>query len=95
LIVATPSLDAHPRLALGCRLREVSSTESTLLMPERAMKLNGPGLEIVRRCDGTRTLRDIVRELEALYSEAPPGRIEQEALVFVERLWERRALDLE
>jgi hypothetical protein len=57
------------------------------------MKLNGPGLEIVRRCDGARTVADIVRELEALYPEAPAGRIDAEALQFLERLWERRAVD--
>jgi pyrroloquinoline quinone biosynthesis protein D len=90
-----PTPDSRPRLALGCRLSDASGTEATLLMPERAMKLNGPGLEIVRRCDGQRTLGAIVAELKALYPTAPPATLEQEALQFVERLWERRALDLE
>jgi coenzyme PQQ biosynthesis protein PqqD len=76
-------------------LSDASATEGTLLMPERAMKLNGPGLEIVRRCDGVRTLEGIVQELIALYPAAPAATIEQEAMQFVERLWERRALDLE
>jgi pyrroloquinoline quinone biosynthesis protein D len=65
-----------------------------LLMPERAMKLNGPGLEIVRRCDGRRTIADIVGELMALYPAAGPAKIEEEATSFLERLWERRAVDL-
>jgi pyrroloquinoline quinone biosynthesis protein D len=76
-------------------LSDAAGAEAMLLMPERAMKLNGTGLEIVRRCDGVRTLGAIVQELAALYPTAPPGAIEQEALQFVERLWERRALDLE
>jgi len=33
-----------------------------LLMPERALRLNGPSLEIVSRCDGTRTVAQIVHE---------------------------------
>ena len=89
------SPDARPRLALGCRLTEGEGAEATLLMPERAMKLNGPGLEIVRRCDGTRTMAEIVRELLALYPGAPPERVEQDAQDFLTRLWERRAVDLD
>jgi pyrroloquinoline quinone biosynthesis protein D len=88
-------LDSRPRLALGCRLTDAAGSEGTLLMPERAMKLNGPGLEIVRRCDGRRSIQDIVQELNALYPTAPAGTIEREASVFLERLWEKRAVDFE
>ena len=88
-----PSPDAHPRLALGCRLSEPAGGEAVLLMPERAMKLNGPGLEIVRRCNGQRTVAAIVQELLALYPSAPPATIEQEAMQFLTRLWEKRAVD--
>ncbi len=91
----TPARDARPRLATGCRLADRSGAEAVLLMPERAMKLNGPGLEIVRRCDGRRTIGDIVAELVALYPGAGAAKIEQEATSFLERLWERRAVDLE
>lgn len=90
----TPSADTRPRLALGCRLTDGDGAEATLQMPERAMKLNGPGLEIVRRCDGTRTFAEIVGELTALYPTAPADRVLQEAQDFLTRLWERRAVDL-
>jgi coenzyme PQQ biosynthesis protein PqqD len=89
-----PSRATKPRLAPGCRLAENAGT-STLLMPERAMKLNGPGLEIIRRTDGTRTIGEIVSELVALYPGASADTIEQEALTFLQKLWERRAVDLE
>jgi pyrroloquinoline quinone biosynthesis protein D len=89
------SATARPSLARGCRLSESSASEGMLMLPERAMKLNGPGLEIVRRCDGTRTVAAIVAELQGLYPTAPPQTIEQEATQFLERLWERRAVDLQ
>ncbi len=47
-----PDLRACPRLAPGVRLNEKNQHERMLLMPERALKLNGPSLEIVTRCDG-------------------------------------------
>jgi pyrroloquinoline quinone biosynthesis protein D len=90
-----PSADSRPRLARGCRLDDPAGGEATLLMPERAMKLNGPGLEIVRRCDGQRTVAAIVLELAASYPNAPAAAIEQDAMQFLTRLWEKRAIDLE
>ncbi len=43
-------------------------------MPERALRLNGPSLEIVQRCDGKRAVREIVTELQQLYSKAEPAK---------------------
>ena len=88
-----PLPDARPCLALGCRLSDTSEPGPTLLMPERAMRLNGPGLHIVRRCDGQHTVQDIVRALQALYASAEPAKIEQETNAFLEQLHERRAVD--
>src|SRR5207249_679669 len=44
-------LNSRPRLAAGCRMGE-NNNQRVLLMPERALRLNGPSLEIVSRCDG-------------------------------------------
>ena len=52
----TPDLQSRPRLAPGCRLGE-NNNQQVLLMPERALRLNGPSLEIVQRCDGSRTVQ--------------------------------------
>ena len=71
---ATPNLDSHPRLAAGVRLGQ-NNNQQVLLMPERALRLNGPSLEIVQRCDGKRTVREIVTELQQLYSKAEPAKV--------------------
>jgi pyrroloquinoline quinone biosynthesis protein D len=66
-----------------------------LLMPERALRLNGPSLEIIQRCDGEHTVQQIIAELQALYSKADPQKVERDILEYLERLQEQRALDFE
>jgi pyrroloquinoline quinone biosynthesis protein D len=39
-----------------------------LLGPERVIETEGPASEILRRCDGSRTVDQIVDELAALYT---------------------------
>ena len=91
----TPGPDSRPRLLPGCRLNERTQPQRVLLMPERALRLNGPSLEIVERCDGKHTVREIVSELQALYSKAEPGKVEEDILGYLGRLHEQRALDFE
>jgi len=66
-----------------------------LLIPEGALRLAGPGRKILERCDGQHTLDDIVRELNAEYPSADPGRIETEVRTFLDRLYQKRVIDLE
>jgi len=54
-----PELNSRPLLAPGCRLGE-NNQQRVLLMPERALRLNGPSLEIVERCDGKHTVQQII-----------------------------------
>lgn len=89
----TPELSSRPRLALGCRLNEKSQPSRVLHMPERALRLNGPSLEIVERCDGRHTVGEIVSELQALYSKAEPQKVEQDILGYLALLHDQRALD--
>ena len=91
----TPSLESRPRLVAGCRLNEKTQPSRVLLMPERALRLSGPSLEIIERCDGQHTVRQIISELQALYSKAEPQKVEQDILGYLERLQEQRALDFE
>lgn len=91
----TPALDKHPRIAAGCRLSEKTQQPRVLLMPERALRLNGPSLEIVERCDGRRTVQEIVSDLQRLYSKADPKKVEQDILGYLELLQNERALDFE
>ena len=64
-------------------------------MPERALRLNGPSLEIVESCDGQHTVEQIVRELQKIYSKAEPQKVEQDILGYLALLQERRALDFD
>ena len=88
-----PDLTATPRLAPGVRLNEISQLPRTLLMPERALRLNGPSLEIVQLCDGQHTVQQIAEKLHALYSKAEPQRITDDLLGYLELLHKERAVD--
>jgi len=88
-----PEPSSRPRLAAGCRMNEKSQQPRVLLMPERALRLNGPSLEIVERCDGQHTVQQIIAELQKLYSKADPRRVEQDILGYLKLLQEERALD--
>jgi pyrroloquinoline quinone biosynthesis protein D len=89
----TPDLQSHPRLAAGCRLGDNSQQQRVLLMPERALRLNGPSLEIVQRCDGAYTVQQIVQELQQIYSKADPKKVESDILGYLALLHDQRALD--
>ena len=93
--MTTPNLESRPRLAPGCRLNEKSQPQRVLLMPERALRLNGPSLEIIQRCDGNHTVRDIIAELQKKYAKAQPEKIESDILEYLSRLCDQRALDFE
>jgi len=87
-------MNSHPRLAPGCRLGE-NNQQRVLLMPERALRLNGPSLEIVERCDGKHTVKQIVSELQLIYSKARPQKVEEDILGYLALLQKERALDFE
>lgn len=62
-------LPERPRLAPGVRLHfDKTRNAWVLLGPERVIETEGPASEILRRCDGTRTVGQIVDELAALYT---------------------------
>jgi pyrroloquinoline quinone biosynthesis protein D len=91
----TPDPNSHPRLAAGCRLNEKNQQPRTLLMPERALRLNGPSLEIVERCDGKHTVQQIIADLQKIYSKAEPKKVETDILGYLTLLQNERALDFE
>lgn len=65
---------ACPRLAPHFVFRwEASQQAYILLYPEGLIKLNPSAGEILQRCDGQRTLSDIVADLQAAF----PGSEEQ------------------
>ena len=87
-----PELHSYPRLAPGCRLSK-NNQQRVLLMPERALRLNGPSLEIIERCDGKNTVQQIITELQQIYSKAEPKKVETDILDYLTRLHDQRALD--
>jgi pyrroloquinoline quinone biosynthesis protein D len=64
-----PKLPERPRLAAGVRLHFDTTRDAWVLLgPERIIETEGPASEILRRCDGSRTVAQIVDELAALYT---------------------------
>src|ERR1700682_161744 len=92
-IVMTPELNSRPHLALVGRLNEKGQQSRVLHMPERALRLNGPSLEIVERCDGKRTVREIISELQEIYSKDEPKKVDGDILGYLALLNDQRALD--
>ena len=58
----------RPRIGAGFRLQWEPAQEChVLLYPEGMVKLNQSAGEILKRCDGERSLDEIVRDLEAAF----------------------------
>lgn len=85
-------LNSKPQLKAGVRLGE-NNNQRVLLMPERALRLIGPSLEIVQRCDGKHTVAQIVEDLQKIYSKAEPQKVESDILGYLGLLQNERALD--
>jgi pyrroloquinoline quinone biosynthesis protein D len=88
------SHESRPRLARGCRLRQQTGGDSVLLMPERALKINGTGLRILQLSDG-RTVDEILTALASEFPAQSPANLEAGAMQFLERLHEKRAIDFD
>ena len=60
---------ARPVIGRGFRLQwEPAQSAHVLLYPEGMVKLNASAGEIMKRCDGQRTIAEIVSDLEAAFS---------------------------
>ena len=63
------NLPEHPKLNRLFRLQwEEVQQAYVLLYPEGMVKLNQSAAEILKRCDGTQTIPDIVTSLEVAFS---------------------------
>ncbi len=59
----------RPVIGTGMRLQyEPAQSAHVLLYPEGMVKLNGTAGAILERCDGVRTLTEIVADLERTYA---------------------------
>ena len=92
LLDAVEGAHAAPRLSPHARIRSEEGDEPALVvLPERAVKLNPSGLEILQLCDGKRTTSQLGAEIRARHPEAPDA--EGDVFDFVEQM--RRLLVLE
>ena len=84
--------NAKPAIAHGLRLQwEPAQKAHVLLYPEGMVKLNGSAGAIMSRCDGVRTLADIVADLERTY--ATTG-LAADVRAFVDLAIEKRWLEV-
>ena len=66
--MADPALPDRPRLAPGVRLHHDKTRNAwVLLCPEKIIEAEGPAHEILRRCDGSRSVSVIIDELAAVF----------------------------
>ncbi|TPQ51767.1 pyrroloquinoline quinone biosynthesis peptide chaperone PqqD [Prosthecomicrobium hirschii] len=64
--------EAVPRLPRGVKLRFDQVRNSWMLLaPERAFQIDETAAEILKRCDGQRTLATVIAETAAAYNEEP------------------------
>ncbi len=60
----------RPRMSSLYRMQfEPAQDHWVLLYPEGMVRLNLPAAEILQRCDGERTVNEIVAELEAAFAQ--------------------------
>jgi pyrroloquinoline quinone biosynthesis protein D len=81
-----------PAIARGMRLQwEPAQEAHVLLYPEGMVKLNGSAGAILSRCDGVRTVADIVADLERAYETSG---LAEDVRAFVTLALEKRWLEL-
>ena len=84
--------DSRPALGHGFRMQwEAAQKAHVLLYPEGMVKLNGSAGEIMKRCDGVRTVAEIVSVLELTF--ATPG-LDKDVQAFVAMALEKRWLEI-
>ncbi|TMJ24601.1 MAG: pyrroloquinoline quinone biosynthesis peptide chaperone PqqD [Alphaproteobacteria bacterium] len=87
-------LDIRPRLPRGVRLVHNEAHGGwVLLAPERVFKADAIAVEIIKRCTGEASLREIVEDLSKTYS-APRERITTDVTVLLSGLAEKKLLEL-
>ena len=89
-----PGLDriSRPAIAPGLRLQwERVQDAHVLLYPEGMVKLNASAAAILTRCDGIKTITDIIADLEQTFSVKG---LDRDVVAFVTLALERNWLEL-
>jgi pyrroloquinoline quinone biosynthesis protein D len=91
---ARSSADLVPRLPRGVRLRhDRARSRWVLLAPERIFEIDEIGVEILKRCNGTTSVREIADDLAAVF-EAPSNDVRADVESFVNDFAGKRVIDL-
>jgi pyrroloquinoline quinone biosynthesis protein D len=88
-----PELTERPSLKPGCRLSPASNSEPLLLIPEGALRLQGPGRRILELCDGTRDLAGVIDQLQREFPSAEATRISVEVVTYLTALQQKGAIE--
>ena len=84
------SAASRPRLASKARLRFDRKTERTMvLFPEKGIELSASAAEILRLCDGSKTVEAIVDALGAKFVGRKREEMEREVLDFLNAMADR------
>jgi pyrroloquinoline quinone biosynthesis protein D len=84
--------DDRPSLGKGFRLQwEPAQKAHVLLYPEGMVKLNGSAGEILKRCDGARTVGEIVSDLESTFATSG---LEKDVTAFMSVALDKRWLEI-
>jgi pyrroloquinoline quinone biosynthesis protein D len=85
---------AKPRLPRGVRLsRDEARGGFVLLAPERIVRADPVAAAVLQRCDGARTLSEIVDDLCAAY-KGDRGRIETDVRKLLADLFAKKMVEL-
>ena len=85
---------ARPKLARGVRLHQDRARgRLVLLAPERVLDTNKTAEEVLRRCDGERTIEAIVDDLATSFA-ADRSRITADVNALLQDLAAKRMVDL-
>lgn len=89
-----PATIWRPRLNPKARLRwDEMGKRHMLVFPEAALVLNDTAPEILKLCDGERTVEAIVKALVDRFTGADPAVIEADVMEFLARLKARGLLE--
>ncbi|MFP5073071.1 pyrroloquinoline quinone biosynthesis peptide chaperone PqqD [Pseudonocardia nantongensis] len=87
--------DARPRLGTHVRMRPDRATGGHVLLgPETVVVLNATGHAVLSRCDGARTVDEIVAELVATHEGADEETVAAQVRDYLSRLAARNLVNL-
>lgn len=90
--MTTVAASAKPAIGRGFRLQwEPAQNAHVLLYPEGMVKLNGSAGEILRRCEGDRTIAQIVADLEQTFGAS---NLTDDVMAFVSMALQNKWLEL-